>query len=590
MNRLQSLARPAVRSAFPFDSALINGLRYPLLGLNTTLSGKVEPIDPGYVNLATRVYAGNPIVYACEMARIMLFTEARFQFQNMRGGRPGDFWGDRDRPDSRLAILERPWPGGTTGDLLKYVLLDHDLAGNAFVLRRGDRLLRLRPDWTTIIHGTNDPDGSMWDVDAELLGYGYQAGGTASGKKPVFFDASQVAHFAPSPDPLSHSRGMPWMVPVIREIVGDEAMADHKLKFFEHGGGPSLVVKTQYTDPVKFREWGNMFRQEHEGVANAYKTMLLSSGVDVSVVGSDLQQVDFKVVQGAGEVRIANAAGVPATVVGLSEGLQGSSLNAGNFGSSMRRFADLTMRPLWRNIAGSLEQIVPPPSGTRLWIDDRDIPALKDDIKDAAEVQNLQAQAVHTYVIAGFEPASVVDAINAGDIKRLVHTGLFSVQLQPPMPDGPPQPEGPPEPASPPVALPDEPSSEDAAPAREQLLLLARQTEAHERRADAAERMAEREWEPQTPTVVNVTVPEQPVTVTIEEGAVQVSAPVTVEAPVVNVAPPEVTIEPAQVLVSENAIQVVEHVPMQTIIDRDPETGVVTGSHEVPVPAEEPSE
>jgi hypothetical protein len=108
----------------------------------------------------------------------------------------------------------------------------------------------------------------------------------------------------------------------------------------------------------------------------------------------------------------------------------------------MRRFADLTMRPLWRDAFGSLASILTAPTAAELWYSDRDIPALKDDIKDFAEVQALQAQAIRQYVDAGYEPDSVVEAVNAGDLKRLRHSGLYSVQLQPPMPEGPePEPE-----------------------------------------------------------------------------------------------------------------------------------------------------
>jgi hypothetical protein len=153
--------------------------------------------------------------------------------------------------------------------------------------------------------------------------------------------------------------------------------------------------------------------------------------------------MDFKVVQGAGESRMAAAAGVPPVVVGFSEGLAGSSLNAGNFGQAMRRFADLTVRPWWADAFASLATIMPPPAGSELFYDDADIPALKDDIKDAAEVQSLNAAAIRQLIDAGFNPESVVDAVNAGDLKRLTHSGLYSVQLQPPMPDGPPPSEQP---------------------------------------------------------------------------------------------------------------------------------------------------
>lgn len=415
------------------DSFVFNGNEYALAGLNQTLNTKIEDIDVGYTSLAYRAYASNPVVFACMRVRRDLFTEARFGYQNMRGGVPGDFYGDRDRPNSGLAILDRPWPGATTGDLLKYQMTDNDLAGNAFVALRKRRLVRMRPDWTQIIHGSPDPAGNMWDLDAELLGYAYQPGGPTLGRPWVFLQPSEVSHFSTTPDPLLPVRGMSWLSPIVREIMADEAMTAHRLKYFEHGGTPNLVIKTQYTDVAKLREFMDFVRQEHSGLVNAYKMMGFTAGVDATVVGSDLKQLDFKVVQGGGETRIAAAAGVPAILAGLSEGLQGSSLNAGQgFSASMRMFADLTMSPAWRNVAGSLESIIPPPTGARLWYDIRGIPALKDDIKSAAEVQGIQASAIRTLTDGGYEAESVIDAIVSGDLRLLKPTGLFSVQLNPP--------------------------------------------------------------------------------------------------------------------------------------------------------------
>jgi hypothetical protein len=41
------------------------------------------------------------------------FSEARFQFQRLTNGQPGDLFGN-----PALTPIERPWPGGTTADLL----------------------------------------------------------------------------------------------------------------------------------------------------------------------------------------------------------------------------------------------------------------------------------------------------------------------------------------------------------------------------------------------------------------------------------------------------------------------------------------
>lgn len=435
MNILQRIFAPSASapergSDWPFVN--FGGVTYPL-GLNQTLLGKREEIGRDYAGLVQGAYFANGIVYACMLARASLFSEARFVYRQLRSGRPGDLF---SKP--ALDILTRPWPGGTTGDLLARAIQDVDLAGNSFIARRGSRLVRLRPDWTTIIHGMDDPEGTMWDVDAELLGYAYQPGGASLGRPFVLFDANQVAHFAPTPDPLAPHRGMSWITPIVREIEADNSATNQKLAYFVNGATANLVVNG-ISAPSKqaFDDWVAAFENKHRGAENAYKTLYLTLGADAKVVGSDMQQMDFKAVQGAGETRIAAAAGVPPIVAGLSEGLQGSSLNAGNFEAALRRFTDITIRPLWRNMAGSLSVIVPVPSDAELWYDDRDIPALRTDVSAAADVMNKNAQAIRTLVDGGFEPDTVTDAVNAGDLKRLKHTGKTSVQLQPPLEEQP---------------------------------------------------------------------------------------------------------------------------------------------------------
>jgi hypothetical protein len=88
----------------------------------------------------------------------------------------------------------------------------------------------LRPDWVTIIGGVDgDADATVWHPDAEILGYAFRDGGPGSGKPPIFFDVSEVAHFAPIPDPEARFRGMSWLTPIVREIMADKSMNEHKL-------------------------------------------------------------------------------------------------------------------------------------------------------------------------------------------------------------------------------------------------------------------------------------------------------------------------------------------------------------------------
>ena len=749
----------------------------------------VEPIPDNFAGYAASCFRGNGVVSAVELVRISVFSEARFQFQELRSGQPGRLYGTRD-----LEVLERPWPGGTTGDLLSRMLLDADLAGNAYVARIGGELVRLRPDWVDIVLALRTAPlgerGAEVPVGYKRVGYAYYEGGRSPGKDPAIFLPDQCAHFAPLPDPLATFRGMSWLTPVIREIQADDQATRHKSKFWEHAapqpidarvltpagwatmgelqvgghvigsdgkphqilgvfpqgeqdiyrvtfvdgsatectldhvwrvqsyydrkigthrvmslgdlivqglrypsgaakwsvpladpveyddlgdlplhpyllgallgdgsfrgngkgsGGVSFstaqedademqhilqpllpagvgisrrdrigwsefyfrgaggakanpltqsvrglglfdvigrdkwipeqylrasisdrvallqglldtdghVGRTQGTSvrftntsetlsrqladligslggsatttriqragnhpqwvvnvkrlpewitpfrlarkveryhpatrvervrhiehvnlvgrkpaqcilvdsedhlyvtddyvlthntpnlavsikealtPGQFDEFVEMMEKRHTGAENAYRTMYMTNGADVTVVGANMQQVDFASVIGRGETRVANAAGVHPVVVGLSEGMQGSSLNAGNYQAAKRSTVDRTFRPLWRNVAGSLEAIVPAPQTfgpSRLWIDTRDVAFLRDDTRDLAEIQAKEAQTIRTLLDAGFEAESVKAAVIAGDWAALRHSGLYSVQLIPPDP------------------------------------------------------------------------------------------------------------------------------------------------------------
>jgi hypothetical protein len=149
-------------------------------------------------------------------------------------------------------------------------------------------------------------------------------------------------------------------------------------------------------------------------------------------LGLDLNQLDFKNVQGAGETRIAADSRVPAVILGISESLGGSSLNLGNFGMARRLFADGFLRPQWRSASACLEKLVAAPAGSELWYDESDVSFLREDEADQANIIAANAASMRQLVDGGYDPDSVTDAVTRGDLTQLKHTGMFSVQLQPP--------------------------------------------------------------------------------------------------------------------------------------------------------------
>lgn len=378
--------------------------------------GGIERVLPTFESYTRDGYQGNSIVFSVILARLMLFSEARFKFRDLTTkklfGTPA------------LGLLERPWPGGTTGELLARMEQDVSLAGNAFIRNAGDRLERLRPDRVGIILV------EVGDDSYEVVGYEYDREGTGLGSMDECYPVAEVAHWSPIPDPLGQYRGMSWITPVAREINADIAMNTHKQAFFENSATPNLMLKYarklngEQVDRIRDR-----FQARHGGPENGWKTVILDEGADISVVGNSFEQMSFTAVQAAGENRIAAAAGVPGIVVGLKEGLQAATYS--NYEQAMRRFADITMRPNWRSAAAALAKLVAVPVGAELWYDTTDIAALRAGEKERADTAQVMALAAGELIRVGYNPDTVAQALIAGDFTLLTHSGAIPTALYP---------------------------------------------------------------------------------------------------------------------------------------------------------------
>jgi hypothetical protein len=409
-----------------------------------------ESLTHDFQTYVDHAYQGNGIVFACILARQLVFSEARFQYRRRVVGRPGDYFG---RPE--LGLLEKPWENGTTGSLLTRMESMASLAGNWYATTvddrgrigkaarggPGERLAQMRPDWVTIVVGVpGEQELRPNALGAKILAYIYAppawarnrwiGGGASDVDEEVTLLPDEVVHYAPIPDPVARFRGMSWLTPVLREIESDKAATIHKRRFFKAGAVPSMAVSfNQDTSRERFQEFIADFKAQQGGSDNAYKPLFLT-GADVKPMTFDMQQLDLKGVQGHLETRIAAAARVPPIIAGLSEGLSAATYS--NYAQARRHFADMTMRPLWREAAGSLQPLVDLKDGSELWYDDRDVAFLREDLTAAADIQAREASTITGLISSGFEPDSVVRAVRTGDFALLKHSGLLSVQLQEP--------------------------------------------------------------------------------------------------------------------------------------------------------------
>jgi phage portal protein BeeE len=371
-----------------------------------------------------------PPAFAAEMVRALVISQARFTFRNPpSSSTPRRTFGTR-----ALSVLEHPAPSETTGQMLAKMEWHAGLAGNAYVYRQPDRLRVLRPDWVAIVFGSQqEPEDAAQALDGELVGYIYANRGLTSGNRIHTILPRDMCHWSPIPDPEMSHLGMSWITPAIREIQNDKASADYKIRFFANSATPNMVVKgIPAVTKAQFDEIVDAMEARHAGVANAFRTLYLTAGADATVVGNNFKDMDLKALMGSGETRIALLSRVPAPILGISEGLAGSSLNAGNFGMARRLFADTWVYPTLQDVCGSLADIVDVPNGAELWFDTGDMPLLREDAKDAAEIVNLQIEGITKAVREGFTAESAVSAVTGQDAKLLKHTGRVSVQLQTP--------------------------------------------------------------------------------------------------------------------------------------------------------------
>lgn len=399
------------------------------LPVNTTYgTASQEPIGNDFLAYVQLAYKRNGIVFAAITARALLFSQVEFCFRRRL---KDEIW-----TSDLLRPLQEPGLNQTQSELLTRMEVDASLAGNFYGTNRYGGVRRLRPDLVDIVIGTQagKPSEMVDDPSAQPVGYMHWPRGRAHGEKPVIYLPEEICHYSPQPDPESRFRGMSWVQAVAREIQSDGSATDHKQKFFENGATVNLaIVAPDFIKTLEqLKEFKELMDGGHRGTANAYKSLFLASGADVKTVGSDLKQIDFKATQGAGETRIALAARVPAAILGISEGLAGSSLNAGNLGVARRLFADGLMRSNWATACAALTPMVRVPADSQLWHDTSRVAFLREDETDAAQITQAKAAAMRQLVDGGYDPQSVTSAVNTGDLSLLVHTGNLSVQLQPP--------------------------------------------------------------------------------------------------------------------------------------------------------------
>jgi hypothetical protein len=358
------------------------------------------------------------------------FGAGRFVFRRISpGGRPGEFF-----TSSALTPLQSATPGLSQSQILVRAYLDACAGGNSYWttprklgLEDSDRAVRLPLGQVQIVV-VPGPGGFGW----EKAGYVYSPDPKDPGLVH-FLDLDQVAHFMPWPDPADPYRGMSWMTPHLRQVYTDELLTDHVANYFLNAATPNLIVRYPVeVDSDEIAAYKKVYEAVNSGPANAGRAVHVGGGVDITPAGANLADAGASLISQMSQAALAAAAGVPAILVGFA-GASASEPEYVAQGQARRLFADATLWPLWNDAAAAFSTLIAPPPGgpAELAIDGRDVPMLREDSKDQAEVLAVLIGALNAAVMNGWDPETAKAAVLAGDLSLLTHTGALSVQLYP---------------------------------------------------------------------------------------------------------------------------------------------------------------
>ncbi|MGI5286633.1 phage portal protein [Nonomuraea polychroma] len=310
---------------------------------------------------------------------------------------------DRKPVTSHLAldIWNRPNPF-YTGQLFREAFQQHlDLVGEAvWVIARNPRVRSIPLELWPVRPDRIEPVPSRENF---LAGYIYI--GPDGEQVPLALD--EVIRLM-MPNPLDPYRGMGPIQSVLTDIDASKYSAEWNRSFFINSALPGGIVEVPGEwDDNEFEQFRTRWEEQHRGVAAAHRVALLENGakwVDRKFTMADMQ---FTEMRGLSSQIIREAYTIPKFAVGIIDDVNRATAEA-----SKAWFAEMLTVPRLERVKGALNAFFLPMFGEAargLEFDYCD--PVPPDAEARDRERTSKAQAAKFYVDAGFNGASVVEAL-----------------------------------------------------------------------------------------------------------------------------------------------------------------------------------
>ncbi len=219
-----------------------------------------------------------------------------------------DLWKQPNKTTPRMQVVEN---AGQHFELVgeQWWIILRDRAGFGVPLE----LQLIRPDRITPVMGGGG-----------LVGYEYKIG-----NQRIPLDLDDVMPVL-RPSPTNPFRGLGVVQSLLIELGSDKAAAQWTKAFFDNSAEPGGIVEVdREVDDAEFERFADRWRASHRGQSNAHRVAFLDNNykwVDRKLTQRDMQFIDLRKWT---RDQVLGAFGMPATALGISEGVNRANADAG---------------------------------------------------------------------------------------------------------------------------------------------------------------------------------------------------------------------------------------------------------------------
>ena len=193
------------------------------------------------------------------------------------------------------------------------------------------QMLLLRPDRLKVLPGK---DGKM------VGGYAYRV----DQSKTLTLKPEEVVMLR-YPDPLSQFRGKGTLEAAARTADIEIFAEEYNRKFFYNSARPdSQFVTDKKLTKNQLKNLEKKINKKYRGISNAHKTLILENGLEWKPMGLTQKDMDFIQQQKFSRDKIFSIFRVPKSVVAITDDVNRSNAEAGNYVFALRKIRPMMIR------------------------------------------------------------------------------------------------------------------------------------------------------------------------------------------------------------------------------------------------------